>query len=116
MSLNEEERKRFQQALARLNAVRSALTVYKSDHNGAFPKKLADLVPKYLSSIPELNLPGHKETAVVINTGQEIARGQEELNNDDGGWKYFSAPGSPDYGKVALNCTHEIRHKKLCDY
>lgn len=116
MSTNEEEKKSFRQALARLNTVRSALTVYKSDHNGAFPEKLGDLVPKYLSSIPELNLPGHEKTAGVINVGQEIVRRQEELINDDGGWRYFSAPDSPDYGKVALDCTHEIRRKKLCDY
>jgi hypothetical protein len=107
--------KNIRQAIARLNVIRSGLEIYKTDHNGTFPRSLQELVPEYISSIPELYLPGHKTTSAVI----DITTADGDLASsivNSGGWLYFSAPHSPNYGKVVLDCPDIFNDKKLFEF
>ena len=42
-----------------LGTLRSALSIYYSDNQGTYPSDINALVSKYLSSIPNANLPPH---------------------------------------------------------
>lgn len=79
-------------SLASLYALRSALEIYKQDYDGIFPAALIDMVPCYLSSVPQPDLPG------------------------GGAWKYSDARGTIDYGKLSLDSALVYKDKKLADY
>jgi len=87
-----EDKRRIMKSLASLYALRSALEIYKQDHDGRFPEALIDLVPRYLSSIPQPDLPG------------------------GGIWKYSGVSGSGDYGKLSVDSVLEYKGNKLADY
>ena len=100
-------------AIAHLNAIRSALEVYKADTNGKFPVRLCDLMPKYLKRIPVINLPDHSKTDSVLEVGDAEIRDVEYSVTDTGGWLYFPNPASKLYGTVALNCCHQFKSREL---
>jgi len=113
MPLKDEGKREIQRALAALHAVRCALAVYKTDHDGTFPGELEDLIPRYISHIPEIKLPGHEKTRAVVNS--KSTSGEEKHCGDTGNWVYFSAPSSKNYGEVLLDCRHMAGNKKLCE-
>jgi len=45
--------------LGNLATLRSALSVYTADHEGAFPPDLNALVPNYIAAIPNADIPAH---------------------------------------------------------
>lgn len=106
--------KDIRQALARLNVVRCAIEIYKSDHDGESPASLQELVPKYISSIPELFLPGHKNTSDIrtITKDGELCH----VVSNTGGWLYFFTPGCPGHGKVVLDCSDVFNDRELYKY
>lgn len=85
-----------------LATLRGALEIYKSD-NGVYPTDNLDcLKKKYLMKIPKNELPGTPhEPRRHVTTASET-----EKLNDVGGWYYDNRPGSPDWGKVRINCVH----------
>lgn len=92
MNCGPEDKGRIMKSLACLYALRSALEMYKQDHNGRFPVAPIDMVPRYLSSVPEPDLPGGVS------------------------WKYFDVRGAVDYGKLSLDSALVYKDKKLSDY
>ena len=92
MNYGPEDKRRIMKSLASLYALRSALEIYKQDYNGRFPEALIAMVPRYLSSIPQPDLPG------------------------GGAWKYSGVSGSGDYGKLSLNSPLVFDDKELGDY
>lgn len=87
-----EDKRRIMKSLASLYALRSALEIYKQDHDGRFPKALIDMVPRYLSSVPQPDLSG------------------------GGAWKYSGVRGTINYGKLSLDSPLKYKDKKLTDY
>jgi len=92
MNYGPEDKRRIMKSLASLYALRSALEIYKQDHNGRFPEALIYMVPRYLSSIPQPDLPG------------------------GGAWKYSAASGAADFCKLSLDSSSVYKDKKLADY
>ena len=92
MNYRPDDKRRLMKSLASLHALRSALEIYKQDHNGRFPEALIDMVPQYLSSVPQPDL------------SEEVA------------WKYSGVSGSADYGKLSLNSPLTYKGKKLAEY
>ena len=115
MPIKEEDKRDIQRALAKLQAVRCALAVYKRDHGGSFPEKLESLIPKYLSHIPEIKLPGHEQTKSVVNVDNEMPDDKSRAT-ETGGWAYFASKRARNHGEVMLDCQHVFRYKKLCEY
>ncbi len=102
-------------ARASLSQLRVAEKLYEGDNNGAFPKDLAALSPKYLPQTPPLLLGQvHPRTAAVTVYGAEAcsgskADGQRILGTalkDTGGWGLVVAAGAPCDGDVFIDCTH----------
>lgn len=54
----DEEKQRLMKALGELHAVRSALEVFRLDHEGKSPGNLEELVPMYMAKLPHPKVPG----------------------------------------------------------
>lgn len=101
-----------------LGTLRSGLSIYYGDTEGAWPKSLEDLAAakdkagqSYLGGpIPELKLPDHPPTTEVQAYGAEICPGgpiDPGRLRDSGRWAYVSAPKAPCDGAVFIDCTHQ---------
>ena len=90
-----------------LGAIRSALSIYYGDKEGVYPASLDALPPKYLGSIPTLQLPDHQPSSAwrAIGGVGSMADIQGKLE-DSGQWLYVSEPSSPMFGTVLIDCTH----------
>ncbi len=73
-----------------LGQLRSAITIYMSDREGAVPQSIQGMVPMYISNVPFTHLKHHPDTNLVF-----------QVLSDKGGWHY-----SPADGKVTVNCSH----------
>jgi hypothetical protein len=96
------------QAKGSLGSIRSALAIYYGDTEGNYPANLDALVPKYIESIPLIELPGHQKTSKV--TIIKSAKGNTPVAyvKETGGWLYFADPSASDlYGSVYLDCSHK---------
>ncbi len=103
----QQEQLRAAAAKRALQDVRAALQVWYGDNGGKYPADLAALTPGKIPAIPELWLPGHKKTAEVrIIDSKKYDKDLSGAVTDDGGWLYFSNPGSSSYGLLVLNCRH----------
>ena len=107
-----------QEALSNVVSMRNKLSIFYGDHEGKYPERLENLVPKYLSEIPSIQVAGHGKTThitlsnAVLNSTEDIAK----FITDSGDWIYFSNPDS-HYGGVMINCSHRgITGKPLYDY
>jgi hypothetical protein len=106
------------EAKGNLGSVRSALSIYYGDHDGAYPKTLDELVPKYLPEIPKLELPDHKRTAAVrVLTEYEGGsdKDAQKYVKDTGGWLYLGGPESKSmlWGTVLIDCSHKDHNGKV---
>ena len=93
-------------ALGRLAELRRAIVAYQIDHDGDFPAALSELTPKYVSQIPPAlwHSPYHPKTNVVENpTWIDL---EADHLSDTGGCAYINDPGDPDWGSLAIDCTH----------
>ncbi|HAT72526.1 MAG TPA: hypothetical protein DCS63_06900 [Elusimicrobia bacterium] len=94
--------------LGRLGSVRSALQVYYGDTEGVFPERLDLLTEngKYLTGLPKLDLPGHRETSEVLYLSGPAV--DPAKLTDTGGYAYYNAKAYPvTHGTLLLNCTHK---------
>ena len=97
---------RIAAAKAELLHMRSLLIAYYGDTEGKYPETPAALVPKYISTVPELELPWHAKTG-ALTLAREAGHDQEKAVTDTGGWLYFTDPASADFGMLILNCSHK---------
>lgn len=83
-----------------LGAVRSALSIYYGDLEGAYPEDLRALTVqgKYLTAIPKVKIPVHHWASAKVHAGP--------APDDAGGWYYNNVPGDANIGTVLINCTH----------
>lgn len=88
--------------VAALAKIRIAIMDYYND-TGKFPETLDFLIPKYLPSIPEAQLPGYHEDSsrVLYLTGKQY---EDDGLSDVGGWVYVI--NGPLEGTVLVNCLH----------
>lgn len=82
-------------AKGNLGAVRSAVSIYAGDHEGAHPPSLQDLTldGRYLAVLPKAKTPYYHEDSAAVLLGKEA--------DDSGGWLY-----DPASGEVKVNCMH----------
>ncbi|HXT02418.1 MAG TPA: type II secretion system protein [Elusimicrobiota bacterium] len=88
-----------------LGSIRSALSIYYGDMEGAYPSSITGLTVggKYLSALPLAKTPNYHqdsgaETDGVLVVGSAIT--------DAGGWSYNNVAGDSNVGSLAVNCTH----------
>lgn len=88
------------QTQGRLGGVRSALSIYYGDMEGAYPADLLALTVagKYLSEIPKADIPKHHWSSTKVRSGARA--------DDAGGWMYNDVPGDANHGNFWVNCTH----------
>lgn len=91
-----------------LGALRSALSIYYGDKEGKYPSDPQDLIPKYLTKFPTLDMPHHKPTSAVraikgVGTMEELKARLE----DSGQWLMVVDPQSKINGTVLIDCTHK---------
>lgn len=93
-----------------LGAVRSALSIYYSDMEGQYPRRVdANLFPKYMEKLPR--------TAALFRNGRILHLPTDRVSHfpsveaqDQDGWAYVDDPASPDFGTFFINCTHLDLH------
>ncbi|MCX7647756.1 MAG: prepilin-type N-terminal cleavage/methylation domain-containing protein [Elusimicrobiales bacterium] len=99
--------------IANLSSIREALRLYYSD-NSAYPTDdLSSLYPKYISKIPELDIPNSNHTKTdsvrTSNSSSDIT--------DSGMWGYDNVSTSAGFGHVFIDCIHtDLSGKRYCDY
>lgn len=88
------------QTQGRLGTVRSALSIYYGDMEGAYPADLLALTVagKYLSELPKADIPKHHWSSTKVRSGARA--------DDAGGWMYNNVPGDANRGTFWVNCTH----------
>lgn len=87
-----------------LGAIRSALSTYYGDMEGAYPLDLAALTvaSKYLGTLPPAKAPNyHPESSAVV---------QQTASSDSGGWLYDPVASDANSGLVWVDCTHTDTH------
>ena len=103
----QDEKERGAAAKRALQDLRAALQAWYGDNGGKYPADLAALAPGKIPALPGLWLPEHKKTAAVrIIDSKKYDKDLAGAVNDDGGWLYFSDPGSSSYGLLVINCSH----------
>lgn len=99
-----ENRARTAAAKRTLQDLRVKLQAYYAGKGGVYPADLTALA----GGIPELYLPGHQQTAAVkVMDSKQYDKDFSKAVEDSGGWLYFSAPGSANYGMLLLDCSHK---------
>ena len=98
------DKARVAAAKTELLNVRMALITYYGNTEGSYPETPAELVPEYLPTMPELELPWHARTAAIeLSSGPVTGEGL----SDTGGWLYINDPKSASFGMIVLNCSHK---------
>ncbi|MBI5624728.1 MAG: hypothetical protein HY924_13195 [Elusimicrobia bacterium] len=102
-----------------LGAIRSALSIYYGDREGIYPSDPnQELTPKYLSSIPEIEL-AHHQASRKFRLVKEMKAGAElsSVIQDGGSWLYIADPKSKLFGMVVIDCSHrDSRGKEWYQY
>ncbi|HNW43736.1 MAG TPA: hypothetical protein PKI19_04475 [Elusimicrobiales bacterium] len=99
-----ENRARTEAAKKTLQDLRVRLQIHYAAKGGAYPENLAALD----GAIPVLSLPEHGQTAdVKVIDSKKYDKDLSKAVSDSGGWLYFSAPGSANYGLLLLDCAHK---------
>ncbi len=87
---------------ANLGVIRSALSIYSGDHEGAYPTDdLTSLTQNrhYMAEIPPLHSSTlHADTKLVIT---------ETSVSDSGMWSYNNADTTDEWGGIHVGCTHQ---------
>jgi len=83
-----------------LGEVRSAITVYYGDMEGAYPNDNLSqgFIPKYLPSIPIAKVPPLPDSAAVAAVASTSA-----VAGATGGWAYVNASGDSCWGTFVVN-------------
>ncbi len=87
-----------------LGTVRSALSIYYGDTEGAYPTLMANLTiaARYLQTVPTVKLPKTSASA-----GHATSAAEQNTTADVGGWFYDNqTTNATTWGNVAVNCTH----------
>lgn len=83
------------------------LSSYRKEE-GKFPKRLKDLVSKYIPALPSISIADHPRTAEVVEIDSlEYDYDYTKAFNDTGKWLYFSDKKSRYYGRIFVDCTHK---------
>lgn len=83
-------------AKARLGSLRSAVSIYTADSEGRFPQALTAVTPRYISMVPEIEIPSptsHGSNSAARTTLNDWASNEA--------WVYQSSTG-----KLFINCSH----------
>jgi hypothetical protein len=106
-SKKDEERTNKDSTIKRnLTNLRSALTIFISDHEGDIPYDIRLLKGPYISQFPEVRVGNHPLTDQFIQYDENIC---EETQNDfkqlkdTGQWGYTPCHG----GRIFIDCTHK---------
>ena len=103
----EEAPLRAAEALKALAVFRSALQAAYAAGGGKYPASPSELVPGRLPAVPELYLPWHGPSqAVTLINSDKYDKDVSKAATDSGGWLYFAAPGSDNYGLLLIDCAH----------
>lgn len=94
---------------ANLGLVRSSLSIYYGDTEGKYPSAPKDLVPKYFSSFPPVELPDHGSTGEVRIISKFEGKDLEPYIKDTGQWLYIADPKSMRWGEFIVDCSHKDR-------
>ena len=82
-----------------LGVLRSCLRIYYASNDGTFPGTLSVMIPKHIEELPPVRIGDYNH----LDRNGERA---DTLDSDTvAGWVY-PAPGSYDFGRVWVNCTH----------
>ena len=92
--------------LGDLGALRSALRIYYSNSEGAYPSDLSALGSRTISRMPQALVPNYHPAASAVKAGAAA--------DDSGGWLYNDTPGDERFGSVYVNCTHTDTKGSLC--
>ena len=85
-----------------LGALRSAMSIYYGDMEGAYPSTIASLTVngKYMGSIPVARAPNYHPDS---NGETELSSGSPL---DVGGWYYIDTTSNANVSNVLVACTH----------
>jgi hypothetical protein len=99
-----EDRALAAAAKKELQNLRQRLQARYAEQGGVYPAEPASLE----GGLPALHLPGHAPSAAarVIDSKKHDADAVKAVS-DSGGWLYFSAPGSANYGMLLIDCSHK---------
>jgi prepilin-type N-terminal cleavage/methylation domain-containing protein len=87
-----------------LGAIRSALSIYYGEMEGAYPDTLSGLTiaGKYLASVPAARTPSYHPDSNGETDGALAVIGAA----DAGGWGYDNVIGDANFGNMLIACTH----------
>lgn len=94
-------------AKGNLGAFRSALSIFYGDKEGRYPSAVDELVPKYLTRIPLLDVPNHQPSSEVREV--KNVQSMDELKKkfkDSGNWLLVTDQKSKINGTILIDCTH----------
>lgn len=87
--------------------LRSAIAAYYGENQGVYPTdNLTSLVPTYIESIPQVNVPG------LTPSNKVTAGNYEQAFTKQGGWAYVNDPADPRFGDVFVNTDKEDSYGK----
>ncbi|OGR62400.1 MAG: hypothetical protein A2X31_01675 [Elusimicrobia bacterium GWB2_63_22] len=107
-AVEREEAPRLSEAAKKtLARFRAELQVYYATNGGKYPASPARLAPDQIHSVPALELPGHEASAVItLIDSRKFDNDASKAVTDSGGWLYFTAPESANYGLLLIDCSH----------
>ena len=90
-----------------LGAIRSALSIFYGDKEGLYPSDPnTELIPKYMSQIPEIHLEHHQASKTIRIITQFNGKDLKSAVEDTGRWTYVGDPASPNFGSIFIDCSH----------
>lgn len=105
--IRREDAERSETAKRILARFRAELQVYYATNGGKYPASPARLVPDQITSVPALELPGHEaSSAITLIDSKKFDRDASKAITDSGGWLYFTATDSANYGLLLIDCSH----------
>ena len=78
-----------------------ALAAYHADHN-AYPAKLADLVPKYVTEVPKDVFGNGRDLHYTLQDGGYLLYSVGMNGKDDGGKSYDDRKNAEDWDDLAV--------------
>lgn len=107
-AVEREEAPRLSEAAKKtLARFRAELQVYYATNGGKYPASPAKLVPDQINSVPAIELPGHEASAAItLIDSKKFDRDASKAVTDSGGWLYFTATDSANYGLLLIDCSH----------
>ena len=83
-----------------LGELRSAIQLYYGNNDGYYPTDaLSVIVPKYLSALPVVKLPGYSQDSNTVHAGNSST-----AVDGAGGWAYNNTRDDSQWGELHVNC------------